>query len=122
MLGVLLVSAALGAAYGWASALRNVNPYHEPGAPPAPFGAAWDWRPSPAWLPSYLLCVIPKDGYGIHLTRSGSLFRDDGGRRRYAVASVAIGSAMGLLASGGVLLSRAVGARLRRAPTAVRAP
>lgn len=113
-LAVLVVLATLGAVYGWVSALQNRNPYYEPGAPPAPLGAAWGWRPSPAWLPSYLLCVVPTNGYGIHHTRSGYLFRDDGGRRRYLAASVAIGGTMGLLAGAGALVARREYARLGR--------
>jgi len=114
MPGVLIGLALLGAAYGWVSALQNTNPYYEPGAPPAPYGDKWGWQPSPVWLPSYLLCVVPTNGYGIHRTRSGYLFRDDGGRRRYLVASVLIGGAMGLLTGAGALVVRRACSRTLR--------
>jgi hypothetical protein len=82
---MLVVLTAFYAAYGYFSSVQNTNPYNEAGAPPAPLGAAWGWRPSPVWLPSDLLCVVPKNGYGIEHTRSGYGFRNDHDRRRPAV-------------------------------------
>lgn len=99
----LLLLTALGAGYGFVSSVQNRNPHYEPGAVPAPPGAAWGWRPSPVWAPSYLLCVVPRNGYGIHRSRSGYLFRDAAGRRQYAVGSTAVGGAMGLLVAAGCL-------------------
>ncbi|MBL8877925.1 MAG: hypothetical protein JNG88_02300 [Phycisphaerales bacterium] len=83
--------------YGFLSAMQNRNPYYEPGAPPAPPGAAWGWRPSALWLPSYLLCVVPRNGYGIERTRSGYLFRNAAAELRYLLGSGALGGALGLL-------------------------
>lgn len=109
---MLVVLTAFGAAYGVISAMQNINPYHEPGAPPAPLGAAWGWRPSPVWLPSYMLCVVPKNGYGIERTRSGYMFRSDDARRRYMVASSVLGAAMGVLIAAGYVGVRIVPVRL----------
>jgi len=108
---ILLLLTVLGAGYGLVSSVQNRNPYYEPGAPPAPLGAAWGWRPSPAWAPSYLVCVVPTNGYGIHWTRSGYLFPDASGRRRYAIASTVVGSAMGLLVAAGYLGVRRLAGR-----------
>lgn len=108
---MLVVLAALGAVYGYLSSVKNTNPYYEAGAPPAPLGAAWEWRPSTAWLPSYLLCVVPRNGYGIEHTRSGYLFRNDQGRRRYAAASTVLGAAMGVLVAAGYVGVRVLSGR-----------
>lgn len=113
---MLVVLTAFGAVYGYFSSVRNTNPYNEAGAAPAPLGAAWGWRPSPVWLPSYLLCVVPRNGYGITVTRSGYLFRDDDGRRRYAVASTVLGAAMGVLVAGGCFSVRVLTGRLTHPP------
>lgn len=91
---------ALGLAYGLVSGVLNRNPHYEPGAPPpttTPNFAAWAWEPSRAWLPGYLVCVVPRNGYGITRTRSGYLFRTNGDRARYTAASTLIGGLMGCL-------------------------
>jgi hypothetical protein len=110
-LALFIAFGALGATYGFVSYLQNRNPYYEPGASPAPIGAAWGWEPSPCWLPSYLLCVVPDNGFGITKTRSGYLFRDAAGRRKYMFGSVVIGSGMGLVVALGVVVVFGASAR-----------
>lgn len=94
-IALAIACVALGTTYGWVSARANVNPYYEPGAPPAQLGAAWDWQPSPWWLPSYLLCVVPRNGYGITHTRSGYGFHNASDRAKYSRASTALGAGFG---------------------------
>lgn len=113
----IVLPVILGGAYGFVSSVQNRNPYYEPGAPPAPLGAAWGWQPSSVWLPSYALCVVPKNGYGIGRTRSGFLFRNDDDRRRYTFASTALGAVLGaMVAAGciGMLRIRAASLPMRR--------
>lgn len=113
---VLGAGLVLGAGYGWLSALRNSNPYAEPGAvSAATLGERWGWRPSPAWLPSYVLCVGPRNGYGISRTRSGYLFRTQADRAKYTVASALLGGVMGVLAAA---CGRAATMELARKPAA----
>ena len=102
----------IGLVYGYISALHNQNPYYpvpQSAAPekfwleidiskcPEYASRAWDWRPSPVWLPSYLLCKVPGEpGLGISYTRSGYLFRSTGFLILYRCASTVLGGLLGL--------------------------
>ena len=94
----------LGLVYGYISALHNQNPYYPvPGESRIPeeyIDGAWDWQPSPCWVPSYLLCKVPGEGervFGITYTRSGYLFRSNAHRLLYRCTSTILGGFMGLL-------------------------
>lgn len=93
-----------GLAWGWGASLRNQNPYHpEPGSftvAPERQAAAWHWRPSPLWLPSWLLCTVPRHDFGISRTRSGYLFRTEANRRLYHRAGTLVGGLFGGIAAG----------------------
>jgi hypothetical protein len=105
---LMIAGVLMGALYGWQAAVQNQNPYWLPDGsadPSAGIASAWGWRPSAVWLPSYLLCVVPRNGYGIAWTRSGYLFRSDADRVRYTTASILIGAGMGVAISGLVVLS-----------------
>ncbi|MBT7162123.1 MAG: hypothetical protein HN904_05055 [Victivallales bacterium] len=113
-LGVVVALGVLGAGYGYVSGLRNQNPYYPtPGQDPVftrqEMSRAWHWRPSLLWLPSYLVCTIT-NGYGITETKSGFLFRDEAGRRRYMRASVVVGVLLGIV---GTIASTLIGRLLR---------
>jgi len=100
----------LGIVYGYISALNNQNPYY-----PVPENAlpekvwfelhqcnkymnrAYDWQPLPFWLPSYLLCKTPKNGFAITHTKSGYLFRSYDGLYLYRFSSTILGGVMGLI-------------------------
>jgi hypothetical protein len=96
--------AVIGGFYGRLSAFQNQNPYYPvPGASNVPerdIANAWHWQPSPLWLPSYLLCKIPTNGYGITETRSGFLFRNEAKRQLYFRASTTLGFLLGLALAG----------------------
>jgi len=102
----------LGLVYGYVSALHNQNPYYPvpKKAVPEKFWLdlgkchenrvrAWNWQPSPFWLPSFLLCKLPpgEPGIGISATRSGYLFRSNAHRLLYRWSSTILGGFMGLL-------------------------
>lgn len=104
----------LGLFYGYVSALHNQNPYYpvpQSAAPekfwleidiskcPEYASRAWNWRPSPVWLPSYLLCKVPGEpGLGISYTKSGYLFRSTGFLILYRCASTVLGGLFGFIA------------------------
>ena len=98
---ICAVLAILGGAYGVLSAKRNQNPYHSVKGdllvPREESGKAWQWQPSPAWLPSYVLCVVPPNGFGISRTRSGYLFRSPENKLAYTMGSTVLGGGFGLL-------------------------
>jgi hypothetical protein len=98
---ILIGGMILGLAYGGLSGVRNQNPYYVIGDQmrlgEAERGVAWGWKPSAVWLPSYLLCKVPINGFGISHTRSGYLFRTEADRRIYLLGSAIAGAAMGLL-------------------------
>ena len=107
---ILLVT--LGGGYGFLSAMRNQNPYYsssgEPLVPQDQIGKAWDWQPSPVWLPSYVLCVGRPNGFVISHTRSGYLFRSEERRKAYIRTSKTLGVGIGCLVSiAAVLIQRA---------------
>ena len=87
---VILLSCVIfvGAVYGIASAIYNQNPYYPSAgnttASDEQMFKAWHWKPSPIWMPSYLLCKIaknfPGNWAGIKYTKSGYLFRSRGGQ------------------------------------------
>lgn len=104
----------VGLLYGYISALHNQNPYYPVPKTDAPekfwleldirkspqyTSRAWDWRPSPLWLPSYLLCKVPpgEPGIGIFWSRSGYLFRSYNGLYLYRFTSTVLGGGFGLL-------------------------
>jgi ABC-type nitrate/sulfonate/bicarbonate transport system permease component len=58
-------------------------------------GKAWHWQPSHVWLPSYILCVVPRNGFGISHTRSGYLFRSPATETAYTVGSTILGIGIG---------------------------
>ncbi len=91
----------LGVAYGYLSATHNQNPYYPiPGANELPNekrANAWHWEPSPFWLPSYLLCKVPKNGFAITHTKSGYFFRSNAHRLLYICASTFLGGGPGLI-------------------------
>ena len=125
----------VGGAYGYVSALQNVNPYpiaREEGMPASeaakvPLGKAW--RPSPAWLPSYLVSTAwkktvtakaPKGmessnirettvvGIGLkNANDRGYAFTNAMARSTYNMWSTAAGATMGLLLA--VVVSVAAG-------------
>ena len=103
---ICAVLVILGGAYGFLSAKRNQNPcYSVTGdllVPREETGKAWQWQPSPAWLPSYLLCVVPRNGFGISRTRSGYLFRSQEDRMAYTMGSTVLGGGFGLLLGMGI--------------------
>lgn len=104
----------IGLLYGYISALHNQNPYYPVPKTAAPekfwlelmigncpeYGSrAWDWRPSPLWLSSYLLCKLPpgEPGIGISYTKSGYLFRSYAGLYLYRFSSTVLGGGFGLI-------------------------
>lgn len=96
----------VGLVYGYISALHNQNPYYPVPKTAAPEklwlelqSRAWDWRPSPLWLPSYLLCKVPpgEPGIGIFWSRSGYLFRSYTGLYLYRFSSTVLGGGFGLI-------------------------
>ena len=102
---ILILSLILGATYGWTSGVMNQNPHED-----ATTHKASLWEPSPLWLPSYVLCKVPTNGYGIAHTRSGFLFRNPTDKTRYMIASTTIGAALG------VVIGASVAWILRRKP------
>lgn len=123
---LILAAAVVGSVYGWASGVFNRNPYREPDGeslPAEPVGVptnvpAWSWEPSPLWMPSYLLCHTPPNGFGITRTRQGYAFKSNADRARYTAASAVIGAAMGLVVGAGIHGIRVV----RRRRSLVAAP
>ena len=100
---ILVAALVIGLAYGLLSAAMNQNPCYDVGGkltvPETRQNLAWHWRPSVVWLPSYLMCVAPINGWGIEYTRSGYLFRSEGGRCLYFAFSACVGAALGALAA-----------------------
>jgi hypothetical protein len=107
---ILIVAIALGLGYGCLSGILNQNPYYpvpgEYNIPEVDMAKAWHWQPSPVWLPSYLLCKVPRNGFGITDTRSGYLFRSEADRKTYFIASTIVGGIIGCLAGCASLLIR----------------
>jgi hypothetical protein len=97
---ILIVAGVLGSGYGCLSAFLNQNPYDH-----TVTKDAWHWQPSPVWLPSYLLCMFPRNGFGITHTRSGYLFRSEANRRKYFTGSTILGGFLGSVAAGIVLVA-----------------
>lgn len=98
----------LGLVYGYISGLQNQNPYYPiPGRKECMmvdenenYHRAWDWQPSPFWLPSYLLCKVPGEGerlFGIAYTRSGYYFYSNADRFLYMCSSSILGGGIGLI-------------------------
>ena len=99
-LAIFLGLIVLGVAYGYVSALCNRNPYYpvpagEYSLPNEYIAKAWHWQPSPLFLPSYLLCKVPRNGFGIHETRSGFLFKSEANYSLYIRTSTILGAAIG---------------------------
>lgn len=95
---ILIVAIVLGSGYGCLSALMNQNPYDY-----TVTKDAWHWQPSPVWFPSYILCKVPRNGFGITHTRSGYLFRSEVNRKAYFIASTILGGILGGVVAGLVL-------------------
>jgi hypothetical protein len=95
-LKVIIVLAIIGSLYGSISAVCNQNPYYSPKGEllvsQTELHLAWHWEPSPIWLPSYLLCKVPRNGFGIRHTRSGYLFDSQFERVLYFAGSTILGS------------------------------
>ena len=92
LIAVLIV----GGIYGFVSAVCNQNPYYPKVGGETSFEEqAWDWEPSPTWLPSYLLCKVAKRSQGnwagVTYTKSGFLFRSRTDRILYFLGSILIG-------------------------------
>ena len=135
---VFFLIVVAGGTYGYVSAIENRNPYPvagEEGMPASeaakiPLGKAW--RPSPAWLPSYLVCTawkktipprtvkVPKGvkssnigettvaGIGLkNVNGRGYTFANSMAKSKYNVTSIAVGSVMGLIVA--VVVSVAAG-------------
>jgi len=143
---VFFLIVAAGGAYGYVSAIENRNPYPiaaEEGMPASetakiPLGKAW--RPSPAWLPSYLVCTawkktipprtakIPKGmksgsfkettvvGIGLkNANGRGYTFANSMAKSKYNMTSFAVGGIIGLIVA--VIVSVAAGwVTLRKSP------
>lgn len=97
-LAILLV---FGMVYGYISSVHNQNPYYPiPGIDKVPNEKrvdAWHWEPSPLWLPSYLLCKVPKNGFAITYTKSGYFFRSYFDLYLYRFSSTILGGCFSLL-------------------------
>ncbi|NIA22057.1 MAG: hypothetical protein GWP05_08885 [Anaerolineaceae bacterium] len=132
---VFFLIVAAGGAYGYVSALQNRNPYPiagEEGMPASevakvPLGKAW--QPSPAWLPSYLVCTVWKRaiaprtvkglegagtkestvvGIGLkNRSDRGYKFANSMAKTEYSMTSSAVGAVMGLIVA--VMASLAAG-------------
>lgn len=100
-LKTIMVLVIIGSLYGFISAIRNQNPYYPAVGSKVQsqeqMFKAWDWEPSPIWFPSYLLCRVPRNGLGICHTKSGYLFRSEGGRVLYFTGSAFIGLLFGVV-------------------------
>ena len=87
--------------YGFFSAYYNQNPYYSSVGSETinrqEMFKAWSWEPSPAWIPSYILCKLPCNGFGIHHTKSGYMFRTTSGRKLYFAVSTIIGLIFGVI-------------------------
>jgi hypothetical protein len=98
---ICAILAILGGTYGFVSAKRNQNPYYSVSGdllvPQEDMGKAWHWQPSPVWLPSYILCVVPRNGFGISHSRSGYLFRSQEEETAYTMGSTMLGIGVGCL-------------------------
>src|SRR5262245_61843385 len=87
---VLFSCIMLGAVYGGASLYFN--------EPPPPNGSlpdgsqSWNWRPSPLWLPTYLLMKLE---WFITLTKSGYVFRTRMAYASFSSFSLVLGMALG---------------------------
>ena len=107
---LIIVLAVAGCAYGILSARMNQNPYSSALGSGSSAGGdlqlAWNWEPSPLWLPSYLLCKCPPNGIGISYTRSGYLFRSEAARTFYFVGSGVVGAVFGLLVGFAIVILR----------------
>jgi len=118
----------LGLLYGYISTLHNQNPYY-----PVPESAlpekvwfelnhtklinwAYDWRPSPLWLPSYILCKLPpgEPGIGIFWSKSGYLFRSYAGLYLYRFTSTIVGGVMGLILTKTIIAIKALKQRKKQ--------
>ena len=97
---ILPAVTVLGLAYGLLSASMDTNPYDDHGVRPdgSPDGRARHWKPSPVWLPAWLLCKMPRNGIGISHTKSGYVFRSETGRRVYRLGSTLLGGVLFFLA------------------------
>lgn len=134
---LMILLAAAGVAYGYLSAGHNTNPYSIDTADPTATGAerkeAKAWHPSRTWLPSYLVCTLPKrtshvtfpngESLEMHIVGYGHENRDGQGygfasgtkKSRYTMASTTVGAAIGVILA--VIVGVAGGAvKLRRTP------
>lgn len=102
---ILIATIVLGLVYGWISAKKSHNPYYpipgESNVAEEELHKAWDWEPSPHWLPGYLFCKVAKNTEGnwagVTCTRSGYLFRNRFDLWIYYIACTIIGGVMGML-------------------------
>jgi hypothetical protein len=98
---IIKMAIIVGLFYGCLSGFQNQNPYDH-----TLTTEAWHWQPSPIWLPSYILCKVPRNGFGITHTKSGYLFRSDANRILYIGGSTIVGGGMGYLAGWFMLFMR----------------
>jgi hypothetical protein len=118
---VLLGLVVLGTAYGYFSADQNVNPVRVPDPTDPEYrtkaAAAKEWSPSPLWLPSYLVAMVPPSrtvsngdkemhiqGYGLENRALGNAEPTGWGfqgtsmnKTRYYTASIGVGAGLGLV-------------------------
>jgi len=131
---VLVVAlAAAGATYGFFSAEKNRNPVRFPDAeqgqaPPEQLARVREWHPSPVWLPSWLVCEVPRwkrsrvdpvqpqagrqelpvvGAFLENVNDRGYAFVGKNARSRYSTASMAVGAGLGILVA--VMIGLATG-------------
>ena len=99
---IILVFVIVGSLYGFISAIRNQNPYYPAVGTEVEseeqISRAWHWEPSAYWAPSYLLCIFPRNGFGISHTRSGYCFHSQIDRVLYFTGSILLGGVFGFVA------------------------
>lgn len=92
-----------GAWYGLLSAMMGRNPHYKAIGSDRVYayeeeGPAWDWEPSPGWLPSYLLHKIAKhtgeNWAGVSYTKSGYVIRSWTDMILFFIGSAFVGALM----------------------------
>jgi len=127
---LIVVLTIAGGVFGYYSGRNNLNPYRNDPTDPSITGAERKnhkaWRPSPAWLPAYLVAVVPHRtahprnplnlpgipesvdlvGYGMENRDGlGYAFPSAMGRTKYNLASAGVGAGLGLIVAVAVCLA-----------------